>query len=37
MADLNNVYIEGAALEFSGADPRRSLTELIFATVSDRQ
>lgn len=29
----SGVYIEGAALEFSWADARRSLTELIFDTV----
>lgn len=34
MAYAGDVYIEGAALEFSWADPKRSLTELIFDTVS---
>ena len=34
MAYVGDVYIEGVALEFSWADSRRSLTELIFATVS---
>lgn len=32
---FEDVYIEGAALEFSWADPKRSLTELIFDTVSN--
>ena len=31
---VEDVYIEGAALEFSWADPKRSLTELIFCTVT---
>lgn len=31
---VEDVFIEGAALEFSWADPKRSLTELIFSTVS---
>jgi hypothetical protein len=34
MAEICDVYIEGVALEFSWADPTRSLTELIFSTVS---
>lgn len=34
MVDVSGVYIEGAALEFSWADKRRSLTELIYDTVS---
>ena len=34
MAEVGSVYIEGAALEFSWADPRRNLMELIYDTVS---
>ena len=34
MSDAVGVYIEGVSLEFSWADPTRSLTELIFDTVS---
>jgi hypothetical protein len=34
MADTTNVYIEGAALEISWADPTRNLMELIFDTVT---